>query len=356
MRVAAVEAGRFPVVTALQRFAINSEADIVGALKQFVARAGLKGAPAVFSVPSELANLHWTKLPTGRNQELVSLAQFKLREQLSRSSDESSLGVVPFEVSPDGQLESLVIAVPREVVAPRAELLQKADLDPIAAEIEAQSLIRIAQAELTRMNALFRQMSMTIVDLGAERTRFIVVQDRRIQFVRTVKFGSNRLVSVVAEALGVPTETAQALLDQRTTRLDESMILHLEHATGPVSVDVSAAMDSLFRELRRLITYFRTLRADRSYRGLMERLLLSGELVATSGFADRIGKVIGIRTHSLEPLTEMRLALEPTDLNQVATTPQRYTIALGLALSQYGQTQTEQSYERSANQSRHIAA
>lgn len=339
LRIAAVELGHHLVVKALQSFVSSSEQESASLLKGFVKRTGLRGASATFSIPCDQATLHWTKLPHVDREELTEIAQFKLREHFSRPMEDMALGVVPFESSGQDQIEALVIAVPKELVALRAELVEDAGLNPFACEIEAQSLIRIAQREMANVETMFRQMSMTIIDLGTERTRFIVVQNRRVQFIRTVKFGSNRLVSLVANTLDVSQVRAQSLIDQRSTKIDSEMRLYVD-VDGEVEViDVTAAMESLFKELRRLITYFRTLRSDRSYRGLMERLILSGDLVSIEGFSETVGKVIGIRTQCLNPLMGARFNIETPDLTPLAAAPHRFTIALGLALSPYTQQQ-----------------
>ena len=335
LRLSAVSHERIPVVTALQSFSVSSDLEVPDALKGFVARTGLKGAPTTYSVPSDLATLHWTKLPRVSRAELGEIAQFKLREHFSRPMEDMALGVVPFELVGDDQIEALVIAVPKEIVASRAQLIDRAGLEPVACEIEAQSLIRIAQREMAAVGSMFRQMSMTIIDLGAERTRFVVVQNRRVQFIRTVKFGSNRLVSLVASALEVSQDQAQFYVDQRSTSIDTDLQLRLDFDGELRLVDVTPAMESLFKELRRLITYFRTLRSDRSYRGLMERLILSGDLVSTRGFPETVGKTIGIRTQELNPLHGARISIDAPDLTPLASSPHRFTIALGLALSPY---------------------
>jgi type IV pilus assembly protein PilM len=335
VRVAAIQPGRASVVTALQNFTAPTDQAAVEAIKGFVSRTKLKGAPATFSVPSDLATLHWTKLPNVPLAEMHEIALFKLREHFAKNMDDLALGVVPFESVGDDMVEALVIAVPKEIVAQRAQLVEEADLEPFACEIEAQALIRIAQSEMASVGALFKQMSMTIVDLGSERTRFVVVQNRRVQFIRTVKFGSNRLVKVVAESLGITFDHAQVLVDQRSTVMGADLQLELVAGDETVRVDVSAAMDSLFKELRRLTTYFRTLRADRSYRGLMERLVLSGELVSIRGFTDTVGKCIGIGTQELSPMVGARFDLEAPDLALLASAPHRFSVAVGLALSPY---------------------
>lgn len=335
LRVVSVSRDRSPTIEHAQAFRTGTDALALEGLQAFVHRVGAKGAPAVFSVPSDLAAIHWIRIPHTVEGDLTEIAAYKLRDQLPLGTAGTAIGVIPMRQIEGEQVDAMVIAVPKSIVSERALLLESVGLKAIGCEIEAQSLLRITSSKLEQSGALVDQMSMTLVDIGLERTRFIVVQDSRLQFVRTVKFGANRLVQPIAEQLGVDLPTAHALLDQRSTVLLPNLELELDYSGQRVSVDASPAMEALFKELRRLLTYFRTLRHERSYSGLLERLLLSGELVSTQGLADVVGKTIGMRVLPLNPLEQVRLAVQGPELNSLAATPTRFAIATGLALSPY---------------------
>ncbi len=335
LRIAVLEGDSHPVVSGLGLVQLPDAVNPALPLKAYVKRSGLDGALTTFSVPSDQALFHWLRLPRAPLDELHALAQFRLRDAVTRSTDNLTLAVVPFEVVSEDQIDCLVIGAPQELVTQRAEQVAAAGLKPYACEVEAQALLRVAQRNFADVSSLFRQLSMTIVDFGRERTRFIVVQNRRIQFVRSVKFGSNRLVSSLAQTLGIPELEAQVVYDQSSTVLNGDLTLSVNLGGEVQNIDVSVPMESLFKELRRLITYFRTLRADRSYRGLMERLILSGEMVSTEGFSEVVGKTIGISIHELNPFHGACLALNGADISALAQTPHRFTVALGHAQSHY---------------------
>lgn len=335
LRVVSLSRNGSPTIEHAQALQTETDSLALEGLQTFVHRVGAKGAPTVFSVPSDLAAIHWIRIAHAAEGDLTEIAAYKLRDQFPLGTAGTAIGVIPMRRVEGDQVDAMVVAIPKSVVSERALILESVGLKAIGCEIEAQSLLRIANSALEHSGALVDQMSMTLVDIGLERTRLIVVQDSRLQFVRTVKFGANRLVQQIAEYLGVDLPSAQALLDQRSTALLPNLVLELDHRGQRVSIDVSPAMVALFKELRRLLTYFRTLRQERSYSGLLERLLLSGELVSTQGLAEVVGKTIGMRVLSLNPLEQVRLAVQGPELTSLAATPTRFAIATGLALSPY---------------------
>lgn len=312
----------------------NSGEEAVGLLQGFAKRNGLDGCDTNFSVPSEQANFIWTKLPNARRSELPDLATYKLRDQLPAGVEGTSVGVIPFDSMGD-QIEALVVAVPKASVLDRAKLIRKAGLNPVGCEVEAQSLLRVAQKDLRSMSALFRQLSMTLVDIGPDRTRFIVMQDQRVQFVRTVKFGSNRLVKSASESLGASPELIEAAISSGSSWVDGFSNLHLELNGEWHEVEGAAVFEQLYKELRRLVTYFRNLRTDRSYSGLLERLILSGDLVSITGFPKAVSRTMGTRTHAMNPFLGTALEMDSADLSHIIAVPHRYAVSAGLALAEY---------------------
>lgn len=340
LRLVATDSSRFDSILTAQTiflsqpFDSSSGEEVVGLLQGFVKRNRLEGCNTNFSVPSEQAKFIWTKLPNVRHSELADLATFKLKDQLPLGIEGTSVGVVPFDSLGD-QVEALVIAVPKASVLDRANLIRKVGLTPVGCEVEAQSLLRVAQRDLRSMSALFRQLSMTLVDIGPECTRFIVMQDQRVQFVRTVKFGSNRLVKSASAALGISPELVEIAINSGSAWVDGFSNLHLEIDGRWVEVDGTTALEQLYKELRRLVTYFRNMRTDRSYSGLLERLILSGELVSIKGFSEAVARTMGTRTHAMNPFLGAALEMDSAELSHVIAAPHRYAVSTGLALANY---------------------
>ena len=138
----------------------------------------------------------------------------------------------------DSAGQSLVIAVRREVIDSRAEALEYGDITTIGAELEAQAILRIVERKLNEQSALWRDASLTIIDMGANNTHMYVVQNQRLQFIRGVKFGAARFVQAVATEFECSIEQAESIMGGPNTQLSSDGMLHLTVNEQPARVNV----------------------------------------------------------------------------------------------------------------------
>lgn len=290
-------------------------------LQSWVHHEGLKGAPCVFSVPSEQTEFSWSRVNGG--------------DAVPSAAATVSRALIHFPVPGTDTADVLSISAPLAWIAPTARALESIGLNPVGCESDAQAVLRVAEEEVASMSALLRELTMTVVDFGYDRTRFLVLEQEKLQFVRSVRFGSNRFAPAVAEALRLSIPEAVVLLRQPGWRLSDDKTLSW---TGTDRViPVGQQLESLFREIRRLIGYFRTLRRDRSRNGILERLLLSGELLSIEGFAHVLGHELGIRTQTMDPFRNRSFRMPADRFEASRGSGPALTVACGLALSRYTQ-------------------
>ena len=63
-----------------------------------------------------------------------------------------------------------------------------------------------------QQSVLWRDASLTIIDVGGTNTHMYVVQNQRLQFIRGVKFGADLFSQAVQKTLEVDREQAEALI------------------------------------------------------------------------------------------------------------------------------------------------
>lgn len=303
-------------------------------LKEELLQQGVQPAHATVSIPSSLAVLRWITLPILFGDELREAARFKVKRHLPFPVDtayvEASEPVVR-----DGMdsAEYLVIAVRRDVIDSRAEAIESAGLLPIGAELEAQAILRVIERRLREQSPLWRDASLTIIDVGANHTHMYVVQNQRLQFLRGVKFGSEGFSSAVAKELQIPKENAFELLSNSSTELSSSGILELELEGMHVKINVESELEKLTREFLRLLRYFRSLHPERSYAGILDHILMCGGLAGLRGFAEYLQGCLGLRVERARPFTGMVGKFSKDSFESISTRQEAYTVAMGLALS-----------------------
>lgn len=292
---------------------------------------------AVFDIPSNLAILRWVTLPRMDEGDIREAAKFKVRKHLPFPVESAYVEAASSTVQGD-ELSALVVAIPKGVVDSRSEALLHAGLEPIRSELEAQAILRVVERRLNRRSALWRDASLTIIDLGSSNTHMYVVQNQQLQFIRGVKFGSGMFHAAVREALNLSPEIADHVMHDPRTSLSSKGILTVPLGDDYGIVDISEELEKLTREVLRLMRYFRSLHPERSYAGILDQAILCGGLVSLPGLAEYLEKNIGLRIEFARPIAGMMTRFNRETFASVSNRQEAYTIVMGLALAGLSQT------------------
>lgn len=302
-------------------------------LRAWVRERGLQGVRTVVSIPADKAALRWVMLPNVVGDERREAARFKVKRHLPFPVEEAYVEATAPESGDEGVAPSLVIAVRREVVAERARAAAYAGLLPIAAELDAQGILRVVERRLQERSRVWRNASLTVLDIGADRTQMIVVQNQAMQFLRSVRFGVDQLTSAVASALDLSTAEAEARLALPTCGLRPDGRLVMDSPQEAAIVDVSPVLEKLTRECLRLLRYFRSLHPERSYAGILDHMVLSGGAAGLRGLAEYLGGVLKLRVEPVRPFAGLAASIDGDAFRRLALNQEAYTVALGLAFS-----------------------
>jgi type IV pilus assembly protein PilM len=289
---------------------------------------------AVCSVPSNLAVLRWLQLPMLVGDELRQAAQYKVKRHLPFPVDSAYVEAsVPDIADGDATGQSLVIAVPRSVIDSRAEALEYAGLEVVGAELEAQAILRVVERKLNEQSALWRDASLTIIDVGTNNTHMYVVQNQRLQFIRGVKFGSQRIAEAVASELRISLAEAEVLIARPDTVLNQDGLLTVRIGSNSQLIYVNNEMEKLTREFLRLMRYFRSLHPERSYAGILDKVLICGGLAGLQGFGEYLQVVLGLHVERARPFAGVVGKFSKSTFESIAYRQESYTVAMGLSLS-----------------------
>lgn len=298
---------------------------------------GNRPSGGVMSIPSSIAVLRWIQLPDLCGEERRQAARYKVKRHLPFPVEDAYLDASPPLGTPEtGGGQSLVVAVPKAVIDSRAESLELAGVQPIGAELEAQAILRVVERQLNQKSVLWRDASLTVIDVGGSNTHMYVVQNQRLQFIRGVKFGSDAIVAAVSRSLDVSHDEAHLLISDPDTelRLDGMLVLKASHGFAVLSVE--AEMERLVREFLRLLRYFRSLHPERSYAGILDHIVACGGMVGLQGFTGYLQQQLGVRVDRARPFAGMVAQLSRETFQSVSSHQETFTVVTGLALGGFG--------------------
>lgn len=287
----------------------------------------------VFSVPSRCAVLRDLVLPPMEQAELNEAARFRMKKSIPFALEDAYVEAGPVtNIGDDGNGVTMAVAVPKAIIDSRADMLAYAGLEPIFAETDAQSILRVIHRRAARLDSLARDSSLTVIDIGGGFTSMYVVQQKRLQFLRSVKFGTSDMNNKIAEAAQDNDLRPSAILADPNTCLSAEG--QLEFTINGVGHSISMRDDigRLIREVSRLLRYFQSLHPERSFQGLLSCLLVCGEMASMPGFLEYIESELRFRAELLKPLFEANLGLHARVRDFAERNESKFVTATGCLL------------------------
>jgi type IV pilus assembly protein PilM len=166
----------------------------------------IKSKFVIYSIPETKGFIRVIKIPYTEKEGLENVIFTEVEQLFPISPDES---YVDWQVlgSADNNrtLEVLVAAVPQNVVDSYSESLTLAGLKPVAAEIESIAISR----SLINENA--SQKPVLIIDMGKDRTGFIIFKSPAVQFTASIPVCGKETNRAIARKMGISEAEAEAL-------------------------------------------------------------------------------------------------------------------------------------------------
>lgn len=336
IQVTAAQILPLPEGTVIDGSIANEEA-LERTVRDYSRAAGLTDSRAFFSIPSSKSTFRWLSLPVLSEEETIAAATYKMQKATGISPEDLYYSVEAGSNDPEATLlDALVIAVSREAVSSRASLIKKCGLEPAGAETEAQSLVRVLKGQESHKCPILQDASVTLVDLGSTHSNMYVLQNGRLQFVRTVKFGMKKFEDRIVTDLGIARPEAGRLVADLHTEITTTGLLRMEIDGTTTILSVHDELQILVREFTRLIRYFRSLHPERSYAGILDSMILCGGLAGLRGFPDYFRKVLGLRVETLGAFQGLQADLDDKSFQRVADNGSCFGVALGLAMRGLG--------------------
>jgi type IV pilus assembly protein PilM len=256
--------------------------------------------------------------PISDAKQLASVVRFQAQDHIPMPLDQAvlehhSLGIVQ---TPDGDRTRVVlVAARRDMVSRLVEALRRAGLRPQGLDLSAFAMVR-ALYRPDRPNPVL------YVSIGG-MTNLAVAEGTTCVFTRTLSLGTEALAGELAERQGLTLEHAHGWLRH------VGLLVPLEQVEGDEAV-ISAARDVLSDGVSRLADEVRTtldFHQGQSSSDLVQAAVLTGSAAALTGFAETLGREVGLPIE-VGTVTEARAgAFDGVD-------PERLTVAAGLTIEE----------------------
>lgn len=279
-------------------------------------RRDLKTNQVALGLPEEKSFFDVIKIPKVTDEELPSAVRFEAQNYIPVSLEDVYFDFEKSWVTAEHQ-NVLVAAIPKKIVDPYLEALNKAKLQPRYLEIESSA---IARALIKKDKP---QPPLLLIDFGGTRTGLIIFAGKHLRFTSTLPFASQDLTKVLAKHLQKDLSEAEKLKIEQglTGRRD------VREAAIPFLTD-------LMEQIKKYIEYYhshaRETEAFHNGRDLTKILLCGGGSLL-QGLPQFLSEEIGIDVELGNPWVNI-LDKPSSSSFPRPKSPLSYTTALGLAL------------------------
>lgn len=320
---------------AVQKGVLVRKREVAAQIRQIVRQADAPLASASLAIPTDQVFVRWIDLPRMDEDALQAATPFEARKYLPYSIEKAEVVIVPSGSSDGDRMRALLAAAPRDVVRSRAETLEMAGLEVAAIEIEPLAFIRALHTVGAGRNALWQGQPIVHVHLGEEASGMCVVQDMNLRFVHAISWGSSRLTQMLATALECSPEEAQALKESEDASIDpEGVFSWGQEGARQATEALVPEFERLRREIQRLLNYYRSLFPERSYEGILDRLILSGGTANLKGLNRFFSQMFQAEVTVRNPFQSFASHLVSGSFAAIAGHSTSFVVAVGLALGE----------------------
>ena len=213
-------------------------------------------------------------------QELRGALSFEAEKHIPFKLEGIYLDFAVLGEQPNNQMEILLGAARKEVVAEHLELLSQAGVTPASVDLE---MLALANAwEAVRPQAETRVVG--LIHIGSRATLLDFTRGAKLQFAREIPVGGSAFTRAISEALRVDAGEAERLKVQPEARQQE-----LRSVLQP-------AWDDWLNRCRTSFDFF-----ENQYGTKVEQLVLSGGSARLAGFKEWVQEASGLPTETWRP-------------------------------------------------------
>ena len=300
---------------------ITDKKRLAASIREVLKLAGVKGGDAVIGVSGHSSVIiKRIGMPVMTAKELEVSIKSEAEQYIPFDINDVNIDFDILGAKPDepGQMDVLLVAAKKNVIADYAEAVEMAGLDPLILDVDAFALSNMY--ELNYVSA--GKKNVALVNVGASKTNINVLQDGRLVFTRDSAMGSNYHTEILERDLDISREDAERL------KLGRSIAgVSPENAEAALAV----APDEIYTEIYRSFEYFKSSVAEEE----VDKVILSGGAALIKKFPEMMAEKLGMQVELADPFKKIKIPqkLGPADIRKIAPMA---AVAVGLALRRAG--------------------
>lgn len=289
----------------------------------------LKTKKVVVSLPEEMAFMQVIQMPRMEKEDLKKAVMFEAENYIPMSKEKVYLDfkVVKPVVDSLDHKDILISAFPKNVADSYFSVLKNAGLQPMAFELEPQSISRSVIKD-----GLFPGRIL-IMDIGKSRTKFIIFAGRDVRFISSIGLAGNIFTQSIVKHFDVSQKEAEKI--KRKKGLSRKMKIKIdsgrEQEEGAVFEALIPSVTDLMEQIKKTIDYYSTHASHEHLpvgKNKIEKILLCGGGSRLKGLDRFLEEELEIKVEQADPL----INISGGDKEKQIDGKTEFATAVGLAL------------------------
>lgn len=309
---------KWKLLTAASMAAVGSVTDskislntVAANLAKLLKEAGVRSRRVVAAIPEEQISTHVVTMPIMSDAEVEQALSWQVEQYIPIPRDQAIWSyetVRKDEVA--GEIEVMLVAVPKNVADWYKQILELAGLEPLALETELTATARAVVPANVPLSV--------VVDIGSRGTDIGIVKNGRLIFSRVVPTAGEAFTRAIESTLGL--EQAVAEQYKNTYGFSGGQL------EGKLLGAMKPVLNLIATEIRKTMDFYVSKHAGE----VVKMVTLSGGVAAMPDVVAVLSALLGVEVVIANPFSAVRL--DESQKKALAGNEPFYAVAVGLSM------------------------
>ncbi len=296
---------------------ITDKEAVVSSIKEALEKARPKKIntkKVICSLPESKVFLRVINIPKIKEEDAYEAVKWEMEANIPLAIEDVYFDWQFIGYEGKNKQKVLTVAVQKEIVDVLSEVLVKAGLDPYVFEVES-----IATARSLVLDQNEEESLDLIVDLGKNKTSFIIVENGVPCFTSSIPFSSDVVSDAICKGMNIN--------EVQTEKIKENYGIENPLKTNPISNSVKSVLENLAKEIENTADFYSG--SSQKVRSI-DRLILSGVGANLKGIIPYLAKRLKKEVEMGDPWVNLNLGNNLPVINREDSV--KFSTAIGLAL------------------------
>jgi type IV pilus assembly protein PilM len=297
---------------------ITNRDAVAGTLLTLVRDLGVKNKNVVISISGHSVIIKKVTLPSMSKNELAESIPWELEQYLPQSIEDVNFDyqVLP-EVSPEGNMDVLIVAAKKDITNDYVSLVRSVGLNPMIVDVDVFALENMYEVNYSDVGGVI-----ALVNMGASVTNINILKDGVSIFSRDITTGGIQFTEWIMKEQNLGFEEAE----QSKQNLSQGEIpFELERTTNDY-------IDLITGEVKRTLDFF----SSNFSQDRISKIILSGGSSKVPNIIETLQDITDIDVEIVNPFNNIAISDSEFDPNYISDISPKMGVVVGLALRRMG--------------------